>query len=483
MNLAVKLLKFATKSTGIQKTLTKGLGNVKGFLKFGKDSAKILQKEFEMGARYYVPKPGVHFPACPKTLDLPNPVREITGKALKKDIMAQAELGNISLRLEKLFLQEKPGVERMLNKVFPGAEFSIRAKSSNSIFSKLKRVITEDKLVIATDAEARKIVKDSVGARITLPNLTARDFNEVINRAVINGKPLTASEKQMVTRYLTKSSDLSEAELKTAKSLAKEVKTLLAEKQVEPVYNNLMLGMMKDALNRNLTTIEKLEAFGINPKLLEQLRLNTGIEPFRVTKFCNYRGPQGVAYFSDRQINQIKKMQLATGEKFSIVTCDADIDLTKYKLKSLDKNAQDAIKKSGYTTAQMNFMTSDGHICELQISGKGIQKIYHPEHVKYDASQGKVTLGPLYNEYKSILKDMNKKSKMHYDKYFGDLYNSSRESEELLINTAKPQLDKSLNPALSIENLIKLGEQTKAMEAAEYATFKPHFIQSLDLVA
>jgi hypothetical protein len=53
----------------------------------------------------------------------------------------------------------------------------------------------------------------------------------------------------------------------------------------------------------------------------------------------------------------------------------------------------------------------------------------------------------------------------------------------LFIKTPKPQLDKSLNPILSIENMIKIAKDTKAMEASKYADFKPHYVQSVNYAA
>ena len=483
MGLAVKLFNYAARATGLSKAFSKGAAKLSGFIRFGKDPAKAMRKEYEAGIRYFVPKPGIKFPTCPETLAASNPVSEISKKSLKNDIMSKAELGNVSLRLEKAFANEKPAVEKMLRKVFPGSDLSIRAKSSNSIYSKLERVVKEENTIIKTDADAHKMVKDSIGGRITLPNLTEKDFYDVIRNAKVNGVDLTAREKRMVMRYFKNPESLSPAQLKTAQSVAKDVKILLAERQSEGVHRRLMLGMMKDALNRNVTTIEKLKANRINQELLEELSKNTNIEPFRVTKFCNYRGAEGIAYFSDRQINQIKKIQLATGEKFSIITCDADVDLSKYGMKYLSDSQKAAIKKSGYTTAQMNFVSKDGNLCELQITGQGTHRVYNPEHVKYDAAQGKNTLGPLYDDYKSELKGLKQELRSSYDNYFNDLYNTSRESTELFIKTQRPVLDSRLSQELSIENMIRLEKETMALEAEKYNGFVPHYAEHLNFAA
>ena len=483
MSLAVKLLNFAAKSTGLSKAVSKRLITAKDFIKFGTNGKKLIKEELAAGIKYYVPKPGIKMPTHPVTVDVPNPILEISASSLGKNVLAKGELGNVSLRLEKAFAAEKPAVENLLRKVFPGADFSIRAKSSNSIYSKLHKAVSEEGAIIRTDADAHKIVKDSIGGRITLPNLTEKDFYDVIKNAKIDGVPLTERQKRMVIKLFRHPESLTPAQRKTAEAVALPVKSLLAERQSAPVFKRLMLGVMKDGLTRNLTTVEKLKQCGIDDALLAEIKKNPNIEPFRITKFNNYRGPQGVAYFSDAQVEQLRKYQLASGEKFDIINCDSIIELDKYNLGDLDKNIRSAIKKSGYTTAQMNFVTKDGHIGELQITGKGTQKVYHPEHDKYDATQGKNTLGPLYNEYKSVLAKLKRGLRKRYDQYFNDLYNSTRESTELFIKTPKPQLDKSLNPILSIENMIKIAKDTKAMEASKYADFKPHYVQSVNYAA
>ena len=70
-----------------------------------------------------------------------------------------------------------------------------------------------------------------------------------------------------------------------------------------------------------------------------------------------------------------------------------------------------------------------------------------------------------------------------YDKYFNDLYNTSRESIELMAKTKPPVLDSSLNRILSIENMIETEKKVKELTAHAYAGFKPYFAEVIDYAA
>ncbi len=164
------------------------------------------------------------------------------------------------------------------------------------------------------------------------------------------------------------------------------------------MFRRFILGGLRDALDRNVTTIEKLEQAGISKDLIKELQTNPKIKPVRMTEINNYKGIDGVSYFSDRQIRQFERLQMATGERFDIITCSENIDLAKYGLEGLSKNAQDAIKPSGYTTAQVNVTLKDGSFAEIQIRGSGPFGEY--EHLKYDSVLDKNTLGEIFQPYK-----------------------------------------------------------------------------------
>ena len=80
--------------------------------------------------------------------------------------------------------------------------------------------------------------------------------------------------------------------------LAKPIKIALAEKQSEPVFRRFILGGLRDALDRNVTTIEKLEQAGISKDLIKELQTNPKIKPVRMTEINNYKGVStGILFF------------------------------------------------------------------------------------------------------------------------------------------------------------------------------------------
>lgn len=429
----------------------------------------------KLGVMQYRIKPDITIPIRPETLYWDNPAFPISGKMLQDNNSLQLwELGNISFRLGKKYKALEQTAKEELNAVFDGFEVSVRAKGANSVYSKLKRVLQKQNKTIKTDEEARQIIQDAIGGRIQLKDITRQDLIETLNTLKINGKTLTASEKNIIQRYFN-NEKLSAAELEIAQNLSKPVKLALAEKQSDPVVRKFMLSGLKDALNRNVTTMEKLEKAGIRKDILEELKSNPNITPLKLGEINNYKGKNGIAYFSDRQIREFEKMQLATGEKFDIITCSEDIDLTKYGLEKMPQSAQDAIKPSGYTTGQINVTLSDGTLAEVQIRGSGDFAEY--EHIAYDAKLNKNTLGEIYKEYKDIILKIPKEDMPEYNKYISDCYDYYRDIE-LGIIREKPQLPEKFNKILSEENMKRLHELDEADQKNKMKTFVPHIEDS-----
>lgn len=433
----------------------------------GKEVCKIR----DTGVVQYRIKPDITMPIRPETMHMDRPIIPIDGKQLKaKNPVQLGELGNISMRLAKSYKNIENAAKKELSEVFDGFQISVRTKGANSVFSKLERMIPKLNKTIKTDEDARQIIQDAIGGRIQLKDLTTKDIIETLNTIKIEGKPLTQSEKTLIQR-LFNNEKLSDIELDTANKLAKPVKIALAEKQSDPAVKKFLLSNMKYALDNNMTTLEKLEKTGIRKDILEELKTNPNIKPLRMTEINNYKGKDGVAYFSDRQIREFEKMQLATGQKFDIITCSENIDFSKYGLEELPKAAQDAIKKSGYTTAQINAVLTDGSLAEIQIRGSGPFAEY--EHIAYDATLEKNTLGEIFDDFKSSIKKTPQKDMPDYDKYKSDCYDYYRDLE-LGIKRTKPQLPEKFDKILSEENMKKLHDLNEADQANKMKTFMPH---------
>lgn len=434
----------------------------KALLEFNKSTNGIAQ---------YRIKPDITMPVRPETMHAKNPTITITGNSLNaEDELQLAELGNVSLRLAQKYKNAEASATKEIKEIFEGFDVSVRAKGANSVFSKLKKMAIKGNKTIKTDEDARQIIQDAIGGRIHLKDLTAKDVADTINSVKIDGKALTSTEKKLVQK-LFNNEKLTEVERITAERLAKPIKFALAEKHSEPAFRKFMLSGIKDALNRKVTTFEKLEQAGIRKDILQELKTNPNIKPLQLTEINNYKGVNGIAYFSDNQIRQFERLQLATGEKMDIITCSENIDLAKYGLEGLSKSAKDAIKPSGYTTGQINVKLSDGSLAEIQVRGSGQFGEY--EHFKYDSTQGKNTLSKVLDMYKAAVKKLKGEDAKEYDDYISKFYDYYR-APELGLQMPRPKLSKQFDSILSEESMKELYYLDKAYQAEQMKNFVPH---------
>ncbi len=479
MSLATKAIQFATKavqSQGTKKAALTILDN-KPLLKIAKKTAQETSEVVKLKV-----KPDISIPIRPATIEDTKPAIPLSYTNLDSDIV-KGEIGNMAIRLEKRFAQNLKEAQDQLQAMFPGFEMQTRSKSAASIYSKILKNIEEKQLTLRTDEDALAFVTDGIAGRLRLPDLTRKDVVKALQEVRVNDKPLTRREKRFVARLLNDDASLSKTQTKAANKYVRAVKAYLAEKQSEPAYNRLMLSMMKDALERKVTTIEQLSASKIDPKLIEMLKNNPkDIPTFRVPRFCNYRGPDGIAYFSDRQIREMEKLQLATGEKFSIAHCSEKKDLVKSGFDGLDEMEEAGIKKGGYTTTQMNFYLKDGSKAELQIRGQG--EFGEIEHVDYDGNQGKNTINPVFDMFQSEKDKLakNKPLNNNRNRYKQKCYNHDR-TLELGGREKSPSLSKKINRVLSRESMEKLHELDVKDQKAKMETFEPYIEEHINMVA
>lgn len=431
------------------------------------------------GITTYRVNPDITIPVNINTRHLKEPAFALKHNLLEGNNPFQtAELGNLSLRLSQSYEYALPNAKEEIEAIFNGFKVSIRPKGANSVYSKLKRVIEKKKLTVKTDEEARQIIQDAIGGRIQLANLTSKDIIDTLNNIKIEGKGLSNREKRLVMKLFANES-LSEKEMRIAQKYAKPVKLTLAERQSEPVFKKFILSGLKDALDRKVTTFEQLEKAGIRKDLIAELKSNPNIKAGKLTEVNNYKGADGVAYFSDKQIREFEKLQLATGEKFDIITCSENIDLAKYGLEGLSKNAKDAIKSSGYTTAQVNMTLKDGTFTEIQVRGMGMFGEY--EHFKYDSTLEKNTLGKILEPYTKAVKALSESQMKSYDRYISNTYDYYR-LKELNIHVSKPKLPEGFDPILSEESMQKFYKLNKADQSKKMQTFVPHIENTFNRV-
>ena len=447
----------------------------------------LLQMSKEIATKTNTPilhlrlKPDITVPVRPETMGAKAPSFAIH-KGNIDTPAADAELGNLALRINSAGHKIEAEFRKTLQNLFPGYDVATRTKGVDSLHSKLKKYIPKKGITVTQDKEAYKMTTDYVAGRIELKQLSKDEINNIIENTIIDGKKLTRREKRFVQRLLKNDKSLSKTQKNAGEKYLKQVLLNMAEKQSEPAFNSIMLGMMKDALNRGITTIEKLAAENINPKLIKELQTNSKIQPIKVTRFCNYRGPNNIPVFTDNQIRQIKKMQLATGEKFSITTCSEKIDVSKYGFENLTDIEKSAIKQGGYTRAQMNIELPDGTISELQIAA-GKDPFYFIEHdLVYNNLQNKNTINEAIKPFIEKYSFLDKTQKNIFGRYSQNCYLDDR--LEGLVGTKRVRKNPhGLGRSFSRESMHKLYLKDEADQKAKMKTFAPYIEEAVNYVA
>lgn len=181
---------------------------------------------------------------------------------------------------------------------------------------------------------------------------------------------------------------------------------------------------------------------------------NGKINPYRISNYAN----ASKRYLSDAQFEQIQKAAAKKG-----------IEIPRIE--------SDQISVSGYVSAQMNFIHSNGVAGELQIRGKLMHKYAEIEHIPYDIRMGK-NIGkniPELEKYFEPIEDAVTSLKRNgldkiYDKYILDCYKYIRKYEQgKIVGKFKlPQFPKKLYDykILSFESLDKIHVKANKIKGA-----------------
>ena len=411
----------------------------------------------------------LNIPVRPSTMANNKPSFELNKTNFETDSLAQAETGNMAVRISQYNSEHIREFKKYIEKLFPGYNVEVRAKSPVSTFSKLRKGLKKQNKTFKTDKDGAKLITDGMAARIAPKKLTKKDVVNVLNTILIDNKPLTKREKRFVARILKQDKSVSKMQHRAADKYVRPVLLRLAEIQSQPIVDNISLGILKNMLNRRLVTIEQLSKKGINPKYIEELKNNPHIEPVQVPRLCNYRGPDGIPVFSDRQIREFERINAAlpANEKFTITSCPTAKDLEKYG-SELTKDESEAIKDFGYTASKINIIYKDGSTTELQIGRDGFYNIEHD--IIYDGLQQKDTVTPFLQPFQQELKSLGA-SEEKYKSYVRNCYNADRRSE-LAVAPAQRRLPKGINKKLSreymeqayLQNQKNIKEQSKDFE-------------------
>jgi len=422
-------------------------------------------------------KPEITMPVKASALKNKGLVKIINADALKIGEV-QGELGNVAIRQADSLKKKTKYAKQLADDIFGDISevktHSVRTKDANSIYSKYEKNIQDGKIVTCEE-DAHAFITDAVGMRFQLRDLTIDDAMQAV-KIEIKGKKLTASEQRLVKRLFRNDPTLTASEIEKAEELAKPIKMYLAEKQSQPLFERMLLCNIKSALERKVTTMEKLKKSGFSEEFLSRLNAPQ-IKPLQLTRICNYKGLDGIPYYSDDQMVSIGKLALATGEKITVQHCPSAMNLEKYGTDVLTKSEASAIKDSGYLTTQMNVTLPDGSLAEVQFRGANLFAEY--EHIAYDSRQLKNTLGKTFDGYKDAIKSLNNDQYKEYNSYLRKCYNYYRNKELGIMVGAKPTLPKGFPKILSqgsMEALYKLNHENTQVAMQ---TFTPH----LELVA
>ena len=391
--------------------------------------------------------------------------------------MRKADLGTTAYQIGEELTSKFPHAKTQVDNIFGHLnsveKITNRPKGPVSIITKLERGIKQGK--INSYDTALKYIGDGVGSRIItkpLPKLSKNQIKAMINDIRINGSPLSSSEKKLLQKYIY-NQPMPQQDADKAFPLFEKFAQPLIEQRSKQVVDDLSISIAANRIKKGELSIHQIKEQGLlKEELINRLESET-IEDLEVLLINNYRGGHGLPEFSSRQIQALRKIcgnnviinsrpDLAGYSKFP------NYKYTKEEVKKF------AVKASGYRTAQMNIIHSNGVRGELQFRGPLTNYFGEYEHIAYDLRQGKNTLGPLFNDYKREISKLPDWKYEKYNAYLEGCYNYYYRLE-LGLPAAKPKLPKGFNKVLSEENMKKLHEANEKRLSELKTGFKAHF--------
>ena len=285
-------------------------------------------------------------------------------------------------------------------------KMSIRLKGQQSLHDKIANYLIDHPGATAEDAV--KDVRDAFGARTVVESGNFKNHPEV--KALLDA----GKEREAMLRA--------------------------AELQSEPAVKSFKAEILKQEQNKNHLVMARVS---------------------------NYVSPDGIPYFSEAQLADLKQFAANHGVKLKI---NLRIDPSDPNFSKVDENYKPTTKSqpSGYTALQANFITKDGKTIEWQFRGDKVNEFAEGEHIPYDLRTGKDIIGEhkelevLYNPLIEMLseKNMEKDTYKEYNRYLGDYYTHLRKLE-LGFDSVEPKLEDygkgfKFDERLSAKNLIAL---------------------------
>lgn len=380
-----------------------------------------------------------------KVLDKPSKMKkEITPEVSEKllDLAKKLEDGE--------YVQYAGQSSKDINNLFGDlvedkSKLTSRAKGTDSALSKLETKYENSKLDLDLD------IKDELPNTSNYINAKTALADAYGSRLQMKGLSSEITENLVMKNGFSSMEEFSSALQKEMKEGKLNPKTQAALDSLKEKQNNETFQRLKNAI----TTGE-----------------------FEITEINNY-GNELSSYFTQAQIQDLaltygtvhrndgKLLKVTTlYDKESAVNISSELDnfdISKYEgleegrykeiMKALQddykNNSSKAVKDSGYTSCQMNFVQTfkDGTkgLGEFQIRGEAVNAFGDVEHIPYDIRKGKITLKDTkYQEVFSTIKNMSQESYDSYNSYLTEMYNYLRMQELGISGLVEPSIPTNL---------------------------------------
>lgn len=216
--------------------------------------------------------------------------------------------------------------------------------------------------------------------------------------------------------------------------------------------------------------IEKESAFVLDALKRYIDSVEAGTNEVEITSISNYMGEDGIPFFTERQLNELKVYAESKNVNLPIVQRVLSYTERAEGADVFREKATTKVRGSGYTALQMNFRTKDGFVYEWQYRGSSVNNFAEGEHIPYDLRTNKDIIGKneelhdLFDPIKTLLSEENMSEPQfeEYNNYLTAHYEYLRLTELGFVDGKNPpKLPMGFDPRLRAENLELLHEKAE----------------------
>ena len=381
----------------------------------------------------------------------------------------RADLGSAAIRLNEIFCNGMATDIEFMERTFLNkkgiARCSSRAKSAGGIFNKLEVGAKKGKV---NDFESAKAyITDGKGLRVELKplrRLSRFSINGMIKALRVEGRELTSQEKALLKKYIYSEYKMTPEEIERAFPIFEKFINPLIEKHSKPVYDEIMLSIIKNRMVKEGLTVSQVREEGLLSEELINTLMKKDIIPREYEILNNYRGEYGIPVFTNRQVQM---MQKASGGKLIVHSRPDMLEYSRHPHAEVNK-LDLGIKDSGYQGAQFKLANN----AEEQYRGIFNSEYQEKEHDSYNAVRGKFLSG-LGEKHANALKNLNDEEKILYNRYKAN-YSNAHARRDLGLPYKFPKLPNNFDESLSMRNINKIYKMNLKLEKAN-ENFEPHY--------